>query len=160
AGLVARRVAAGLALVALLGLTAREGLAASDPSRVSGMLHAPTRAVFEAARSHQLVDPVYSNVDDSLYMATGQRCLRLPQVEHESDRGRRVEGVEGVWAGLKESLEKGGTIVYYSPSRRRYLPTQEEIEARLPVVRAVEAADGVIYQVLPAGPPTPRKAAD
>ena len=146
----APRVGAVMALasvVALAVFTGRHAWSASDPAKNYGMLQKKKRAVVEAFRDIEPTGKVFTNIDDHLYLLTGKPCLRLPQVYSLDGRDQPLPDFDEKMAELKSQLGDAGMIVYYSPSRRLYLPSEEELQARLSleVVRTTE--DGTIYRV-------------
>ena len=131
----------------LLWLAGSSVVRDSDPKKVHGILQRPPRAVVEAFRDIEPTGTVFTNIDDTLYLLTGKQCLRLPQLYHFDSREVLVPDYEQKVAAFKRRLGKDGMIVYYTPSRRHYLPSEDDLKKLLPLRAVVETADGSIYEI-------------
>ncbi|MEM8995160.1 MAG: hypothetical protein AAGF23_10270 [Acidobacteriota bacterium] len=138
---------AAAALVALLVSAGRSAYLASDPAKTFGILQKPARAVVEAFKDVEPQGKVFTNIDDYLYLLTGKSCLRLPQVYSLDSREIRLPDFDEKFEILDRELGDRGLVVFYSPSRRHYLPSEEELLRRLPLEVLERTADGTIYRV-------------
>ncbi|MEO1088382.1 MAG: hypothetical protein AAFY88_29470, partial [Acidobacteriota bacterium] len=145
-----RRVGQALVAAALVGLgvgAARSAYQASDPAKTFGILQKPPRAVVEAFKDVEPAGKVFTNIDDYLYLLTGKSCLRLPQVYSLDSRDIRLPDYDEKFEMLEKELGDAGLIVFYSPTRRHYLPSEDELLQRLPLEVVEQTADGTIYRV-------------
>src|SRR3989338_9933097 len=99
--------------------------------------------------------PVFSNGQDAIYILTGRASSAIPSKElyfrgHSPNSAERSHsGYAAELAAMRHVLEdKGGYIVYLRAiDWRSYYPTEEEMQAALPLALVSYAQDGAIYQL-------------
>ncbi|MEM1179399.1 MAG: hypothetical protein AAGM22_13700 [Acidobacteriota bacterium] len=136
-----------LAWLALVAFAGRSAYLGSDPAKTFGILQKHPRAVVEAFKDIEPTGTVFTNIDDYLYLLTGKSCLRLPQVYSLDSRDIRLPDYDEKMEALDSELGDAGMIVFYSPSRRHYLPSEEELLGRLPLEVVERTSDGTIYRI-------------
>jgi 4-amino-4-deoxy-L-arabinose transferase-like glycosyltransferase len=131
------------------GYTTVQGLYAGEGKGYSGPYWTQSK-LLQQLRGYPASIPVYSNGSDVIYLLTGRPAIGLPR--EVSPNSLRVNpAFEDEMREMRKALEEqGGILVYFYElaERRRYLPTEYELNEMLPLERITRwSKEGVLYRI-------------
>ncbi len=93
-------------------------------------------------------DAVISNAPDFIYTLTGRRATMIPHRMDPETRKGNAQYREDVARMGERLTQPNAVLVYFKDEGRRwYLPSKNELEAKLPLQVVKAATDGTIYRL-------------
>jgi len=104
-------------------------------------------ALVKFAKNTRSSIPIFSNAPDFIYTLTGNRALMIPNKVNPYTRLPNEMYPTEIATMKKQLQDRNGVLIYFFAEERLwYLPSQNELENKMPLQIVKTATDGMIYR--------------